>query len=56
MAQIIHPNGNIYNQDQKRNELGYTIQEVYSHQEKMLKEAYAKLFKATNVKESDKKR
>lgn len=55
MAQIIHPDGNIYNQDQKRNELGYTIQEVFTHQQKMLKEAH-KFLKLTYVKEPDKKR
>jgi hypothetical protein len=55
MAQIIHADGSIISQDQKRNELGYTIQEAWSHQAKMLKEAY-KTLKLTNAKNSNKSR
>lgn len=55
--QIIHPDGTILDSQQnKRNELGYTIQEVYEHQQKMLKECYAKLFKAQDGKKPNKVR
>jgi hypothetical protein len=54
--QIIHPDGTILDSQQnKRNELGYTIQEVFTHQQKMLKEAH-QFLKLTYVKEPDKKR
>lgn len=53
--QIIHPDGTILDSQQnKRNELGYTIQEVFEHQAKMLKESYAKLFKTQDGKKSNK--
>jgi hypothetical protein len=55
MAQIINADGTIISQNQKRNELGYTIQEAWSHQAKMLKEAY-RLLKLTNAKNSNKNR
>lgn len=55
MAQIIHADGSIIDQDQKRNELGYTIQEAWTHQAKMLKEAY-RILKLTNAEKSNKNR
>jgi hypothetical protein len=55
MAQIIHADGSIISQDQKRNQLGYTMQEAWTHQAKMLKEAY-RLLKLTNAEKSNKNR
>lgn len=44
MALIIHADGSILDpKDFKKNELGFTIEEVYAHQAKMLKECHRKL-------------